>query len=211
MVWFGRIILNSKVSMALIKCPECGKEISDKAPACIHCGFPLPKLEENKKTIFLKRSKATFFTPIAIFLVVDVILGVLIGFFATQIAPNQNSDLVFLFSIGLVIFTFASFISVAGLVIAIVDRVKNNNRININLMEYDKENNILICRNYKDETISVKPELVRYLDGNDKVYLYYFVEGEKTKKKVFTLGFAESSEISEARAMIERIKESSKE
>lgn len=27
--------------MALIKCPECGKEISDKAPACIHCGFPL--------------------------------------------------------------------------------------------------------------------------------------------------------------------------
>lgn len=27
--------------MALIKCPECGKEISDKAPACIHCGYPL--------------------------------------------------------------------------------------------------------------------------------------------------------------------------
>lgn len=25
----------------LIKCPECGKEVSDKAPACIHCGFPL--------------------------------------------------------------------------------------------------------------------------------------------------------------------------
>lgn len=27
--------------MALIKCPECGKEVSDKATACIHCGFPL--------------------------------------------------------------------------------------------------------------------------------------------------------------------------
>jgi len=27
--------------MALIKCPECGKEISDKARACIHCGFPI--------------------------------------------------------------------------------------------------------------------------------------------------------------------------
>lgn len=26
--------------MALIKCPECGKEVSDRAPACIHCGFP---------------------------------------------------------------------------------------------------------------------------------------------------------------------------
>lgn len=27
--------------MALIKCPECGKEISDKSKACVHCGFPL--------------------------------------------------------------------------------------------------------------------------------------------------------------------------
>ena len=27
--------------MALIKCPECGKEISDRASACIHCGAPL--------------------------------------------------------------------------------------------------------------------------------------------------------------------------
>ena len=27
--------------MALINCPECGKQISDKAAACIHCGCPL--------------------------------------------------------------------------------------------------------------------------------------------------------------------------
>lgn len=27
--------------MALINCPECGKEVSDKAEACIHCGAPL--------------------------------------------------------------------------------------------------------------------------------------------------------------------------
>lgn len=26
--------------MALIKCPECGKEISDKSRTCIHCGYP---------------------------------------------------------------------------------------------------------------------------------------------------------------------------
>lgn len=29
--------------MALIKCPECGKEISDKSEICIHCGFPINK------------------------------------------------------------------------------------------------------------------------------------------------------------------------
>lgn len=27
--------------MALIKCPECGKEISDKAGRCPHCGYPI--------------------------------------------------------------------------------------------------------------------------------------------------------------------------
>ena len=27
--------------MALIKCPECGKEVSDKAQTCINCGCPL--------------------------------------------------------------------------------------------------------------------------------------------------------------------------
>lgn len=27
--------------MALIQCPECSKEISDKAAACPHCGNPL--------------------------------------------------------------------------------------------------------------------------------------------------------------------------
>lgn len=27
--------------MALIKCPECGREVSDKAANCINCGCPL--------------------------------------------------------------------------------------------------------------------------------------------------------------------------
>ena len=33
--------------MALIKCPECGKEISDKAIQCIHCGYPLQQNDTN--------------------------------------------------------------------------------------------------------------------------------------------------------------------
>ncbi|WP_130849411.1 zinc-ribbon domain-containing protein [Intestinimonas timonensis] len=27
--------------MALTHCPECGREVSDLAAACIHCGYPL--------------------------------------------------------------------------------------------------------------------------------------------------------------------------
>ena len=33
--------------MALIKCPECGKDISDKSSTCIHCGYPL----DSEKTL----------------------------------------------------------------------------------------------------------------------------------------------------------------
>lgn len=29
--------------MAIIKCPECGKDVSDTSPSCIHCGFQLDK------------------------------------------------------------------------------------------------------------------------------------------------------------------------
>jgi uncharacterized membrane protein YvbJ len=31
--------------MALINCPECNKEISDKAPACPSCGSPITSAE----------------------------------------------------------------------------------------------------------------------------------------------------------------------
>ncbi|MBQ7171101.1 MAG: ribosomal protein L7/L12 [Clostridia bacterium] len=36
--------------MALIICPECGKEVSDKAAACIHCGFPFEKGDSKSTT-----------------------------------------------------------------------------------------------------------------------------------------------------------------
>ena len=33
--------------MALIRCPECGKEISDLSSACVHCGYPLSQLPDD--------------------------------------------------------------------------------------------------------------------------------------------------------------------
>lgn len=35
--------------MAMINCPECGKEISDKAPACPNCGHPLKMADPTSK------------------------------------------------------------------------------------------------------------------------------------------------------------------
>ena len=47
--------------MALITCPECRKQISDKSVHCVHCGFPLIEQESasnplyNYKDLILKR------------------------------------------------------------------------------------------------------------------------------------------------------------
>lgn len=35
--------------MALVKCPECGKKISDKALVCPKCGFPISETEADNK------------------------------------------------------------------------------------------------------------------------------------------------------------------
>ena len=40
--------------MALISCPECGKEISDKAVACPHCGNPMnPQVQQTQQEEYL--------------------------------------------------------------------------------------------------------------------------------------------------------------
>ena len=46
--------------MALIECPECKKEISDKAKECPHCGYPLVKKEEKKKQTKKEEPKKRF-------------------------------------------------------------------------------------------------------------------------------------------------------
>lgn len=33
--------------MALIKCPECGKDVSSLSETCIHCGFPLKHVHKQ--------------------------------------------------------------------------------------------------------------------------------------------------------------------
>lgn len=43
--------------MALIKCPECGKEISDKANSCPSCGFPIQQKIKNEKNVSGKEHK----------------------------------------------------------------------------------------------------------------------------------------------------------
>lgn len=55
--------------MALIKCPECGKEISDTCDVCIHCGY---KLQTKKKSSL----KWKWDKKISIVIIAIIIIGI---------------------------------------------------------------------------------------------------------------------------------------
>lgn len=63
--------------MALIKCPECGNEISDKAKACIHCGCPIEELQSSG--------------PVRIKMPNNVVEG-LVGLFSSRRAAVSDSN-----------------------------------------------------------------------------------------------------------------------
>lgn len=66
--------------MTLIKCSECGKQISDLAKKCIHCGCPIDvinKKEEKTKTkVFYKKKKLII--GIIIFLFILIAISIII-------------------------------------------------------------------------------------------------------------------------------------
>ena len=64
--------------MALIKCPECGKEISDKAKACPECGYELKQnVEATKQESFFKKNKIAVLV-IGIVIIIAIVAGVCI-------------------------------------------------------------------------------------------------------------------------------------
>ena len=66
--------------MALIECPECGKQISDKAQACPNCGCPInvtivqPQLNESNKNEDKVGEKKSLFDYAIVLIILCVIL-----------------------------------------------------------------------------------------------------------------------------------------
>lgn len=61
--------------MALIKCPECNKEISDTVKRCPECGFKLKKKKEKREPKILKTKKSKRIFWIILIVVILALLG----------------------------------------------------------------------------------------------------------------------------------------
>ena len=69
--------------MAIIKCPECGKEISDSVKRCPNCAYKLKRTNKRKIVII-----------VAILVVVSIVAG--LGYVMTgkkQLVKNLNNVL----------------------------------------------------------------------------------------------------------------------
>lgn len=59
--------------MAMIKCPECGSEISDNAPKCIKCGCPIKRKKDKNGIIIITLAIISVLALIAVTTVVVVL------------------------------------------------------------------------------------------------------------------------------------------
>jgi len=82
--------------MALIKCPECNKEISDKVKSCPHCGYPFDEAFSNNKpqpveitSINLNRKKSK---KILKFILIVVIVAGLVGIYKYFYNQKQRTS-----------------------------------------------------------------------------------------------------------------------
>lgn len=82
--------------MALIKCPECQKDISDKVKSCPNCGYPMDenndktqKVELSRVNIKLDKAKKSKIFKMTISLIAIVLL--VIGSYSFIISQNKKS------------------------------------------------------------------------------------------------------------------------
>ncbi len=66
--------------MALIKCPECGNEVSDKAAMCPKCGYKISIVQENEKqpTVSKQSKKGRFVIAALLAICIIIALSVFI-------------------------------------------------------------------------------------------------------------------------------------
>lgn len=77
--------------MALIACPECGTQVSDQAPSCISCGFPIASSKPPSQPRLLDghaeygRQEGNASAPVQVYVAKSrglyIVLGLFLGFF----------------------------------------------------------------------------------------------------------------------------------
>lgn len=94
--------------MALIKCPECGKEISDKAASCIHCGCPMQptvyRAEQSQPPAPVTTEIVTQEKPKQIIAAILAVIAFVMTFHASHFQNQEVIGMVKLLSGGMLVY-----------------------------------------------------------------------------------------------------------
>lgn len=77
--------------MALITCPGCKKQVSDKAKTCYKCGFPIKNIEITPKEIKLKQRRNDKIL-LLVFLVFIILAIIVVKTSNSSVAVSSNLD-----------------------------------------------------------------------------------------------------------------------
>lgn len=181
--------------MALIRCPECGNQISDESKVCIHCGYPLDlNTKEEQKEIILDRASGDFVEPI-IWLVLLHVLTVPFLLYAIYIGWPLN----------LFFFIFDGLVELIGLIVVIfliIEVVQNNNRLCFPLIQYNHDKGEFILTNSKGKERIVSLENFVSVRGKKHISVYYH---QGRKEKIMILGYIRKQDKDFALSKIQKI------
>lgn len=198
--------------MALIKCPECGREISDQSDHCIYCGFPLKNNNQLNKSIINQSSNDELPKSHVIgyrgepgfikwFSVVCLILGlvfIVVSFFLTKIS-------IYIWPLSATIIGLCIYL-IAYSIVCFARMVMNSNNKN-NCIEYDANDRKLVLSTINGQEIRIDPKDYVELKDNFNTdnllkFTYRLPSGQFVKAN---LGYC--SNRNELRADINRIRD----
>ena len=177
--------------MALIKCPECNREISSVAKFCPHCGYPLSdekpieevKSDSKKSFTVAYRGGPGFILP---FMIVAAVFGFIFlagAIVLLTVFPNIASTVSAVF-----ILIISSFLIIAFFVY-LTYFIRNNSLIkrHLNCIEYNAEKNKLVLCTLYGEIIFINIEDYIELKDNfftDNMLLFTYRNAYGVVKKV---------------------------
>ena len=175
--------------MALIKCPECGREISDTCEYCIHCGFKLKtpaKVEEKEEKsgieIIAFRGSAGVLILLSI---ICIVFGLTASTFMSTIILRRwyNSVSIVFYVIILLIGLFYIGVGIYGFI-----NIGRNASVKKPCIEFDNDRKKVIVYNLSGEKIEFKPSefvsLKAHMLATDGYYVIRFSTSNGVVRKV---------------------------
>ena len=190
--------------MALIRCPECGKEVSDTISQCIHCGYVLtqkekqspkqtPELVEEKTGIEIIsfRGGPSYMVFISIFyLLVVLSCGIVSFVFFYNGSFYEDNGLFIALGIS---FAVISFFFLLIFIMNIIDSILNAS-IKEPCIEYDHDNDVIIAHTLGKEEIKIHIKYFHNLicgfwSTSRMLKLFYIDEEKGYKAQYLRLGY----------------------